>query len=345
MMVHNGKVRKTSGGGGEDKNLRPFTFARGWLETWLTFCFSAAMVTEKAPVAVIIPTYNRGSEIISVLERVVACDPQPTEIWIHVDRSDGVLERDLIERFPGVHVLSSASRLGPGGGRHRCLSLCGTPYAVSLDDDSWPADRDFFAAIEPLFVEYPRAAIFGASIWHRSEAAKIRNKLVRRGASYVGCGHAIRVAAYRDVRGYLARPAAYGMEESDVGLQLFAKGWHVYSAGALRVYHDTDRAHHNAAEITACSITNLALLAFLHYPATDFGRGVAQIANRIAFCLRKGRIRGIAAGIAGILTECHRNRNLRKPIRHDVFVEYLQLRRAESSRMENAAPTRFDARA
>jgi GT2 family glycosyltransferase len=303
------------------------------------------MVTEKTPVAVIIPTYNRGRAVVSVLERVLACDPLPAEIWVHIDRSDGLLERDLKDRFPGVHVLTSADRLGPGGGRHRCLSLCGTPYAVSLDDDSWPADRDFFAAIEPLFAEYPRAAIFGASIWHRSEAPKVRNRLVRRGASYVGCGHAIRVAAYRDVRGYLARPTAYGMEESDVGLQLFAKGWHVYSAGVLRVYHDTDRAHHNAAEITASTITNLALLAFLHYPATEFGRGVAQVANRIAFCLQKGRLRGIAAGIAGIFTECYRNRNLRQPVRHDVLVEYLRLRRAEADWIENAASTRFDARA
>ena len=302
-------------------------------------------MTEKAPVAVFIPTYNRSRGIIFVLERILECDPLPAEIWVHIDRSDGLLERDLEERFPGVRVLSSPNRLGPGGGRHRCLSVCGTPYAVSLDDDSWPADRDFFAAIEPLFAEDPQAAIFGASIWHRSEAPKVRNRLVRRVATYVGCGHAIRVAAYRNVRGYLARPTAYGMEESDVGLQLFAKGWHIYSAGVLRVYHDTDRAHHNMAEITASTITNLALLAFLHYPATNLGRGVAQITNRIAFCLQKGRIRGIAAGIAGIFTECYRHRDLRKPIRHDVFVEYLRLRRAEADRTEHAASAPIDARA
>jgi glycosyltransferase involved in cell wall biosynthesis len=302
-------------------------------------------VPAKTPVAVIIPTYNRGRAVVSVVERVLACDPQPAEIWVHIDQCDGALERDLKDRFSGVHVLTSADRLGPGGGRHRCLSLCGTPYAVSLDDDSWPADRDFFAAIEPLFAEYPQAAIFGASIWHRSEAPKIRNRLVRRVASYVGCGHVIRVAAYRDARGYLARPMAYGMEESDVGLQLFEKGWHVYSAGMLRVYHDTDRAHHDAAEITASTITNLALLAFLHYPATELGRGVAQIANRIAFCLQKGRIRGIAAGIAGIFTECYRHRDLRKPIGNDVFVEYHRLRRAEADWTEHAASAPIDARA
>ena len=153
---------------------------------------------------------------------------------------------------------------------------------------------------------------------------------VRRVASYVGCGHAMRVAAYRDIRGYLARPMAYAIEESDVGLQLFVRGWQVFSAEELRVYHDTDRTHHEAAEITASTITNLALLAFLHYPAMDFGRGAAQVANRVAYSVRRGRIRGVASGVGGIVTECYRNRALRAPIRHEVLMEYLRLRQSEA---------------
>ncbi len=301
-------------------------------------------MAEKAAVAVIIPTYNRGSAVVSVLEKVLACDPQPAEIWVHIDQNDGALERHLMELFPGIHILSSTGRLGPGGGRHRCLLACGSPYAVSLDDDSWPVDADFFAAIEPLFGSHPDAAIFGASIWHRSEAEIPRSPVVRRVASYVGCGHAVRVAAYRDIRGYLARPTAYAIEESDVGLQLFVRGWQVFLAEELRVYHDTDRTHHDAAEITASTITNLALLAFLHYPAIDLGRGAAQVANRVAYCLRRGRIRGVASGIGGIVTECYRNRALRAPIRHDVLMAYLRLRQSEAGSMADAGPAVFEAR-
>lgn len=301
-------------------------------------------MAEKAPVAVVIPTYHRGSAVVSVLEKVLACDPQPAEIWVHIDRNDGVLEQDLKQRFPGVHILTSAGRLGPGGGRHRCLIACGVPYAVSLDDDSWPVDADFFAAIEPLFASHPEAAIFGASIWHRAEAEIRRSPVVRRVASYVGCGHAMRVAAYRDIRGYLARPTAYAIEESDVGLQLFVRGWQVFSAEELRVYHDTDRTHHDAAEITASTITNLALLAFLHYPALDLGRGAAQVANRVAYCLRRGRIRGVVSGIGGIATTCYRHRALRAPIRHDVLMAYLRLRQSEADLIGDTGPAVVEAR-
>lgn len=300
-------------------------------------------MAEKAPVAVIIPTYERGTAVVSVLERVLACDPQPAEIWVHIDQSDGVLEQKLLERFPGVHILTSTGRLGPGGGRHRCLLACGVPYAVSLDDDSWPVDADFFAAIEPLFSKHPSAAVFGASIWHRSEAAIRRSNLVRRVASYVGCGHAMRVAAYRSLRGYLARPMAYAIEESDVGLQLFVKEWQVFSAEELRVYHDTDRTHHEAAKVTASTITNLALLAFLHYPAIDLGRGVAQVANRVAYSVRRGRTSGVVSGLAGIVTECYRNRALRAPIRHDVLMEYLRLRQSEADPTADGGSAVFEA--
>jgi hypothetical protein len=154
----------------------------------------------------------------------------------------------------------------------------------------------------------------------------------------------MRVAAYRDIRGYLARPTAYAIEESDVGLQLFVKGWQVFAAEELRVYHDTDRTHHDAAEITASTITNLALLAFLHYPAMDLGRGAAQVANRVTYCVRRGRIRGVASGVGGIVTACYRNRALRAPVRHDALMAYLRLRQSEGVPIGDPGPAVLGAR-
>src|SRR5262249_21052057 len=160
------------------------------------------------PVAVIIPTYNRGMSVLSVLEKIQGCDPKPAEIWVHIDLGNVILERELNRRFNEVRVLTSPTRLGPGGGRHRCLLACNTPYAVSFDDDSYPVDSDFFSLVERLFSEYSKVAIFGASIWHRGEPAKVRTESLMPFPSYVGCGCAIRLAAYRNVSGYLPRPVA-----------------------------------------------------------------------------------------------------------------------------------------
>jgi GT2 family glycosyltransferase len=218
-------------------------------------------------------------------------------------------------------------QLGPGGGRHRCLLACRTPYAVSFDDDSYPVDADFFGRVEKLFLAYPNAAIFGASIWHRHEAARPRVEGLNLSASYTACGFAIRLAAYHNVRGLLPRPVAYGMEESDLSLQLFASGWHIYEAGDLRVLHDTDLKHHEFAENNAGAITNLGLFVFLHFPIVCWGVGLLQVGNRIAYSVRMARFRGICSGILQIPLTCYRHRRYRKAVAWPTLKLFLGFRR------------------
>jgi len=280
-----------------------------------------------AAVAVIIPTYNRGRAVLSVLERVQACWPRPQEIWIHIDLGDGILEREIRQRFPIVQILTSATRLGPGGGRHRCLSECRTPYAVSFDDDSYPIDADFFSTVERLFLLHPTAAVIGASIWHRNEPEKNRTNSFTRIPTYIGCGYAIRLDAYRKVRGLIPRRIPYGMEESDLSLQLFESGWHIYESGGLRVLHDTELKHHNTKEITAGCVTNVGLYAFLHYPLIGWGWGLAQVLNIIVNSIRKGRFRGILSGLLKIPRDCYRHRQYRKPIAWRSLKSFLRFRR------------------
>jgi GT2 family glycosyltransferase len=284
-------------------------------------------MTGTVPVAVIIPTYNRGTAIFAVLERIAACDPAPAEILVHIDSGDGILDRDLKRRFPKVQILSSARRLGPGGGRHRCLLACTAPYVVSFDDDSYPVDVDFFARVERLFSELPRAAVLAASIWHRNEPEIVKTDSVVACSNYVGSGHAMRLAAYREVRGYLPQPLAYGMEESDLSLQLFAAGWSIYRAGEIRVFHDTELKHHHSPEVTAAMIANVGLYVFLHYPLVGWGWGLLQLANKVADCVQRRRYRGISRGILRIPTECYRHRRHRNPIDWQTLRKYFELRK------------------
>jgi GT2 family glycosyltransferase len=278
-------------------------------------------------VAVIIPTYNRGSAVISVLERIKNCDPSPSEIWIHIDSADGRLESELARLFPSVNVLTSAIRLGAGGGRHRCLQACTTPYAVSFDDDSYPVDRDFFARVVQLFELNPQTAVLGASIWHRREAEKARVESLVRAPSYIGCGYAIRLEAYRAVRGYLPRPVSYGMEETDLSIQLFAAGWHIYEAGDLRVFHDADPNDRGSPELTSGSIANVGLCAFLNYPVAGWSWGLAQVVNMVTHCVRKGQTRGICSGLFQILIDCYHNRRYRNPIEWRKLIAFLHFRK------------------
>jgi GT2 family glycosyltransferase len=284
------------------------------------------------PVAVLIPTYNRGSALLSVLKKIQKCDPRPTEILVHVDRASGILESELKRRFPSVGVLTSTTQLGPGGGRHRCLLACSMPYAVSFDDDSYPVDADFFRRVEELFSEHPRAAILAANIWHRHEPEKVRVDNLNLSASFNGCGFAIRLAAYHKTRGFLPRPIAYGMEETDLSLQLFVAGWDIYEAGDLRVFHDTNLKHHQSPHITAAAITNTGVFAFLHFPISRWGWGLLQVGNRVMYSLKMGRYRGVCSGILKIPIDCCLNRRYRNAVSWPALKRFLELRRMPNSR-------------
>jgi GT2 family glycosyltransferase len=284
-------------------------------------------MSNPASVGVIIPTFNRGLAVLSTLHRLTHCDPPAAEIWIHIDAADGALERELARQFPSVGVLTSAARLGPGGGRDRCLSACKMPYVFSFDDDSYPVDADIFSRVENIFALTPSAGVIGATIWHRHESPIPRNAILVRVPSFTGCGHAIRLAAYRQVRGYLPRPNAYGLEETDLSLQLFAAGWHIYRSGELRVFHDTELSHHQSAEITSAVVANIGLFTFLNYPMIGWARGVLQLGNAVVFALRMGRFRGIVSGLLRLPFDCYRYRRYRSPIAWSIVRAFLSFRR------------------
>lgn len=285
-------------------------------------------MVQTASVAVVIPTYGRGRRLFTTLERVMKCNPRPKEIWVHVDNSDGRLEADIKAHFPSVGIISTTGRIGPGGGRHSCLQRTAMPIAVSFDDDSYPYDDDFFNVVASLFRDHPEAAVIGATIWHRQQAEPARSRSFVRKTCFTGCGHAIRLNAYRNVAGYIPRPVAYGLEETDLCLQLAEKNYNIYNSGRLRVFHDSELLHHRNAEITECVVANSALLAFLRYPIWLWGWGLLQLLSTIAYCLRVGRWRGLVSGVLRIPSDCIAFRRYRRVIPAKRLIFYLRSRRA-----------------
>jgi glycosyltransferase involved in cell wall biosynthesis len=281
----------------------------------------------KASVAVVIPTYGRGTRVLRTLDRIMRCDPQPREIWIHLDNPDSQLEMELAVKFPAVKMIRSRARVGPGGGRHLCLRNCTTDWAVCFDDDSYPNDADFFARVVALFSKTPEAAVIGATIWQRHQVEPKLNSTFVRKLSFTGCGHAIRLSAYRDIWGYVPRGIAYGLEETDVALQLYAKNYAIYESGQLRVFHDTELRHHREPEITECVVANAALFAFLRYPIWLWGLGLFQLSSIIAYCLSVGRWRGVFSGVLRVPRDCIALRRFRRTLPAVQVIGYLKARR------------------
>jgi hypothetical protein len=206
---------------------------------------------------------------------------------------------------------------------------------VSFDDDSWPVDNDFFARVFNLFEEHSDASVIGATIWHRHQIERPRVRSLILAASFTGCGCALRVSDYLAVSGYVPRPIAYGLEETDVSLQLFAAARRIYQSGELRVYHDTELTHHRRPEVTECVIANAAVLAFLRYPVVLWAVGLVQVLSTVVYCLRVGRRKGIIAGLKRIPADCRELTPYRRPLPAGAVIGYLFFRRKK--REANAA--------
>ncbi|MDP2318337.1 MAG: glycosyltransferase [Acidobacteriota bacterium] len=269
----------------------------------------------------------RISQTLDTLARLMACEPPPREILVHVDGNQVACADAVRTSFPAVRVLVSEQRIGPGGARNALLAATTAPVVASFDDDSYPIDRDYFARVGDVMQRFPDAAIVCAGVYHQGETVAEASREASWVADFVGCGCIYRPASLGPGLSYVPLTVAYGMEESDLALRLHDRGGRVLFTPWLRVFHDTDRARHADPAVTAASIGNLALLTFLRYPVTLWAIGVTQIVNRVQWLLRNGRQRGVLRGLAGIPFRLWTYRAYRRPVSRRRLRSYLALRR------------------
>lgn len=279
-------------------------------------------------ISAIITAYERIDQTLNTLRIVEACDPRPDEILVHVDAGRTNVATAISDAFPEVRVLVSRERVGPGGGRNKAVEAATHELVASFDDDSYPLDADYFARVFQLFDQFPDASIVCAALYHTGETIGLDKRAAQWTADFAGGACVFRRQSFLDAGGYVPLPVAYGMEEVDLALRLHARGGKILSTSWLRVFHDTDLQRHAEPHVTAGSIANLALLAYLRYPVTLWSIGLWQCANRVWWLLRHGRHRGILRGVTMIPGHLRANQRFRLTVSSRAVRSYLALRRA-----------------
>lgn len=282
----------------------------------------------ECPVSVVIPTYNRAEDLLEALKEIQSCDPHPCEIIVHVDGDDNTTEAAIKESsIEDVTVICSGFQVGPGGGRNAAITRAKCEIVASFDDDSYPIDSDYFARLLQLFEQFPQAAVIGAAIYHIDESIKPDDLSAQWEHSFIGCGCAYRKSVFQSVEGYVALPVAYGMEEVDLALRLHNAEWKILVSPWLRVFHNTRLAHHSSTRITAATISNQALLAYLRYPRSLWWIGIGQCLSRIVWLGKNDRYNGIFQGITDIPKAIMQHRSSRYPITAKSLRSFLLLKR------------------
>ena len=165
------------------------------------------------------------------------------------------------------------------------------------------------------------------NIIHDGEPLIERSARAYPASDFVGCGCVYRKKAFLVTRGFVSIHPAYGVEETDLSLQIIDAGWDIIHDCDLRVRHATTRSHQASPMITASHISNLALLAYLRYPISYLPLGLYHVASRIVWSIRNDRKSGIFSGIATIPGKICRFRRYRKPVRPTTMLRVIRLRR------------------
>jgi len=279
-------------------------------------------------ISAIVTAYEGIEQTLATLRVIQSCVPAPDEILVHVDANQITCENAIRDAFPAVRILRSDEQVGPGGGRNKLVKAAQSELVASFDDDSYPIDSDYFARALRMFEKFPEASLICAALYHVGESIGLDAQSAHWTADFLGAACIYRRKAFLDAGGYVPLPVAYGMEEVDLAIRLHSHGGKILTTPWLRVFHNTDLKHHADPRVTAGSIANLALLAYLRYPVSLWGIGVGQCANRLLWLLRHGRRRGIVKAVTMIPAHVWENHRYRAPVSKDVVRSYLALRRA-----------------
>jgi GT2 family glycosyltransferase len=279
--------------------------------------------------SVVIPTFQRKEKLQDCLQVLLASNPSPKEILVHIDTGDTTTERILLEASFSHQVrwIKSQTRQGPGGGRNRLIQEAKYPLIASFDDDSWPLDSNYFQIAAELFASHPQAAVLSAQEIRPNSLPAGPSGSIKAVSCFQNCACLIRREAFLQTRGYLPLRYAYGMEEADVALQLLDRGWQILEVPQLRVFHNTELAHHASSAINAAHITNIALRAYLRYPVAYWPLGIAQVFNRVKFAVDGGRYNGILPGLGQIPLTLWKYRKQRSPVKGSTIALSRQLAR------------------
>jgi len=278
-------------------------------------------------ITAIVTAFERGPQTIDTLRRIYACDPAPDEVIVHVDANQSRCESEIRHAYPEINIIKSEKRVGPGGARNKLIAAASNELVASFDDDSYPLDHDYFKRALQLCDRFQEASIVCAALFHRGELIEQDTPAAQWTADFSGGACIYRRKKFLEMDGYVPLPVAYGMEEADFAIRLHAQGGRILTSSWLRVFHDTDLQRHNDPYVTANSIANLALLAYLRYPASLWWIGFAQCMNRVVWLLRHRRWRGVLAGVRMIPSHLHAHQPYRKQIVAGRIRSYFSLRR------------------
>jgi GT2 family glycosyltransferase len=265
------------------------------------------MPASPAPVAVVIATRNRGTELLGTLARLGALHEQPPIVVVDNGSTDGTAEL-VHANYPGVQVVGLRRNHGAAA-RTIGARLLDSPYVAFSDDDSWWAPGALSRAAD-LLNRYPLLAVVAARVLVGPDrrldqvcdqmahsplppAADLPGPSV---LGFIACGAVVRRAAFLEVGGFDIR-LGVGGEEELLSVDLAARGWGLAYVDEVVAYHHPSPSRDPSGR-RRVQVRNALWSTWLRRP---LGGAARQTAHLAALALHQpGARSGILLALLGL---------------------------------------------
>lgn len=189
--------------------------------------------------AVMITTRNREDDLRRTMDVIRAMQPQPDEILITADGCTDETVSFVESSLPEARLFFNEQGRGSVASRDRMLREARTDLVLSLDDDSYPEQKDCVGRLKNLFLGSPELAV--AHFPQRTDEypetlSQSDFGGPRLTGSYPNSGACYRRADYLQLPGFPGR-FFHAYEEPDYALQAIAAGKQVLYTPLLTIRH------------------------------------------------------------------------------------------------------------
>jgi len=172
--------------------------------------------------------------------------------------------------------------------RQKMMTEAEADVYVSLDDDAWFLEPHAMAKAVRVMEEDPQAAAVGFEILSPDRPKPSGKKGAETAKMFIGCGHALRLKAVREVGGYEKMPGLYGGEEKDLCLRMMDRGWKVVKLKGATVWHDKTVMQRDLRWQRESGVMNDLTLICRRCPGWKmFFYGLGNLTNQILFSLKE----------------------------------------------------------
>lgn len=241
--------------------------------------------------AVVITTHNRREDLRRTLDVLAQLDPPADEIWIAVDGCSDGTEEFLRSEHPHCRLLVHPISRGSIASRNALARSTKSDLLLSLDDDSYPLERDAIARLRAIFEKNPRLAV--ADFPQRSDEfpATLAEKdfgPARFSGSYSDCGCAYLRATLLELGGHF-EPFWHAYEEPDFALRCVAAGWQIRFEPAITIRHHFSGVNRNEIRTHQRHARNELWSVLMRCPAPQvFAVAVFRAARQLGYACSRG---------------------------------------------------------